>query len=58
MNKRIFAYYIAIPAVIALALGLMQSSSIAYGQTAETTDTATATAPTTGVKIPFLQKVQ
>ena len=48
MNKRIFAYSIAIPAVIALALGLIQSSSIAYGQTAETTDTATATASTTG----------
>ena len=47
MNKRIFAYSIALPAVIALALGLMQSSSIAYGQTAETTDTATSTVPTT-----------
>jgi hypothetical protein len=48
MNKRIFVYSIAIPVVIALALGLIQSSSIAYGQTAETTDTATATASTTG----------
>ena len=47
MNKRIFVYSIAIPVVIALALGLIQSSSIAYGQTAETTDTATATASTT-----------
>jgi len=56
MNKRIFAYYIAIPAVIALALGLMQSSSIAYGQTAETTDTATATAPTTGGQNTFSAK--
>ena len=56
MNKRIFVYYIAIPAVIALALGLMQSSSIAYGQTAETTDTATATAPTTGGQNTFSAK--
>ena len=49
MNKRIFVYSIAIPVVvIALALGLIQSSSIAYGQTAEPTDTATATASTTG----------
>ena len=56
MNKRIFAYYIAIPAVIALALGLMQSSSIAYGQTAETTDKATATAPTTGGQNTFSAK--
>lgn len=48
MHKRIFAYSIAIPAVIALTLGLIQPSSIAYGQTTETTtDTATATAPTT-----------
>jgi hypothetical protein len=47
MNKRIFAYSIAIPAVIALALGFIQSLSMAYGQTAETTDTATSTAPTT-----------
>ena len=56
MNKRIFAYSIAIPAVIALALGLIQSSSIAYGQTAETTDTATATAPTTGGQNTFSAK--
>ena len=56
MNKRIFAYYIAIPAVIALALGLMQSSSIAYGQTAATTDTETATAPTTGGQNTFSAK--
>src|ERR671912_1328805 len=56
MNKRIFAYSIAIPAVIALALGLIQSSSIAYGQTAETTDTATATAPTTSGQNTFSAK--
>ena len=56
MNKRIYAYYIAIPAVIALALGLMQSSSIAYGQTAATTDTETATAPTTGGQNTFSAK--
>jgi hypothetical protein len=56
MNKRIFAYSIAIPAVIALVLGLMQSSSIVYGQTAETTDTATATAPTTGGQNTFSAK--
>jgi hypothetical protein len=48
MNKSIFVYSIAISAVIVLTFGLMQSSSIAYGQTAETTDTATATASTTG----------
>src|ERR671910_528861 len=56
MNKRIFAYSIAIPAVIALALGLIQSSSIAYGQTAETTDTLTATAPTTDGQNTFSAK--
>ena len=57
MNKRrIFAYSIAIPAVIALALGLMQSSSIVYGQTAEITDTATAAAPTTGGQNTFSAK--
>ena len=40
MNKRIFVYSIAIPTLIALTLGLMQSSSfIAYAQTAETTTT-------------------
>ena len=48
MNKKIFAYSIAISAVIAFTLGLMQSSSIAYGQTAEITDTATDSASTTG----------
>lgn len=47
MNKRIFAYSIAVPAVIALALGLIQSPSIAYGQTAADTATDTATTPTT-----------
>ncbi len=56
MNKRIFVYSIAISAVIALTLGLMQSSSIAYGQTAETTDTATATASTTGGQNTFSAK--
>ena len=56
MNKRIFAYSIAIPAVIALALGLMQSSSIVYGQKAEITDTATAAAPTTGGQNTFSAK--
>src|SRR5688500_10039024 len=56
MNKSIFVYSIAISAVIALTLGLMQSSSIAYGQTAETTDTATATAPTTGGQNTFSAK--
>ncbi|HJT84791.1 MAG TPA: hypothetical protein VJ697_09945, partial [Nitrososphaeraceae archaeon] len=48
MNKRIFAYSIAIPVVIVFALGLIQSSHIAYGQTAETTNTVTAMAPTDG----------
>ena|SRR5688572_15095470 len=56
VNKRIFAYSIAIPAVIALALGLIQSPSIAYGQTVETTDTATATAPTTDGQNTFSAK--
>jgi hypothetical protein len=56
MNKKIFVYSIAISAVIALTLGLMQSSSIAYGQTAETTDTATATASTTGGQNTFSAK--
>ncbi|HJT85683.1 MAG TPA: hypothetical protein VJ697_14470, partial [Nitrososphaeraceae archaeon] len=59
MNKRIFVYSIAIPTLIALTLGLMQSSSfIAYGQTAETTttDIATATAPTTGGQNTFAAK--
>jgi hypothetical protein len=56
MNKRIFVYSIAISAVIALTLGLMQSSSIAYGQTAETTDTATATISTTGGQNTFSAK--
>jgi hypothetical protein len=56
MNKKIFVYSIAISAVIALTLGLMQSSSIAYGQIAETTDTATATASTTGGQNTFSAK--
>ena len=56
MNKSIFVYSIAICAVIALTFGLMQSSSIAYGQTAETTDTATATASTTGGQNTFSAK--
>ena len=57
MNKRrIFAYSIAIPAVIALALGIIQSPSIAYGQTAETTDTATAMASTTDGQNTFSAK--
>jgi hypothetical protein len=56
MNKRISVYSIAISALITLTLGLMQSSSIAYGQTAETTDTATATASTTGGQNTFSAK--
>ena len=56
MNKSIFVYSIAISAVIALTFGLMHSSSIAYGQTAETTDTATATASTTGGQNTFSAK--
>lgn len=56
MNKSIFVYSIAISAVIALTFGFMQSSSIAYGQTAETTDTATATASTTGGQNTFSAK--
>ena len=56
MNKTIFVYSIAISAVIALTLGLNQSSSIAYGQTAETTDTATATASTTSGQNTFSAK--
>ena len=56
MNKSLFVYSIAISAVIALTFGLMQSSSIAYGQTAETTDIATATASTTGGQNTFSAK--
>jgi hypothetical protein len=46
MNKKIITYSIATPAIILLfSIVLMQSSSLVYGQTA---DTATATAATTG----------
>ena len=57
MNKKIITYSIAIPAIFLLfSIVLMQSSSIAYGQTAETTDTATATAQTTGGQNTFSAK--
>src|SRR5688500_18472743 len=46
MNKKIITYSIATPAIILLfTIVLMQSSSLVYGQTA---DTATATPATTG----------
>ena len=46
MNKKIITYSIETPAIILLfSIVLMQSSSLVYGQTA---DTATATAATTG----------
>ena len=56
MNKRILAYSIATPTIILLfTLALMQTSSsfIAYGQI---TDTATATAATTGGQNTFSAK--
>ena len=56
MNKRRFAYSIAIPVVIVFALGLIQSFHVVYGQTAETTNTVTATAPTTDGQNTFSAK--
>jgi hypothetical protein len=57
MNKRIFAYSIATPTIILLfTMVMMQTSSsfMVYGQT--TTDTATATAGTTGGQNTFSAK--
>ena len=57
MNKKLIKYSLATPAIILLfSIVLMQSSSLVYGQTAETTDTATATAPTTGGQNTFSAK--